>query len=919
MTPYYENKIKRRCKKNGIFALWTFDTLDIKEYISNQICSNVGTWLTKGYIKNGRKFISSRKTYIETPIHWPDLGTEYTISLWIKINKTSKFQAIMCIKHGTTSGFLLKRGYLEFHVPYKKTQYASYKFATYGKFVNIVAVTSLSQKRVYLYENGILKDSKAIEGIKHIKSNIIFGKYRSYKVYYPLDGIIDETVIWRRALRPDEIKKIAESRSLLKSLTYRIGKKYALKLYFMEIIEKFSALWLKWIDYLNIFVDKDGVNVPKMNLILSKKDQKHIKECKNLSFSHGFLVKKAEKWRKASIIFKRKKLKILFRYFEYSEKHWKNPKVTLLISFKDKNTPFKCKDIILSPVEINGHIIPLVYKNIITSSNSFYNYEMGLVRLHINHSYRGMYYYYEYDPLYKKYQDHSQMLQTLISLPISYEKFDKIYSRIDRSITPLIESDPWNPVPDSILRFHVARYKDNILKILKNRQNRPDRETLNSIANLITSKLILKDNPAFSFILSDLNLLQYNDSNLSIYWKSSKREILTEKGKLNRHPTEEQNVQLTLFVKKGHTIANKSINLTIMPKSLKLPIICITTSSAIRNTHRIPCSVKIINPTSGKIYEKFIGGIKLRGNTSLYYKKKSFSLKLSHGFRLFNFSGSKVVYLISAYADPTLMKNRLCFDLFRSFSKENYAPKIKFVELFIDHKYQGIYQLTERIDRYLLRFNKYNKLNRIHAAIYKAESRYARFVKPVHQAYKQIEPKSKYGSYWSPLDQLTLFIGKSNKKEFREHIEEVLNISNYIDFHIILNFAFNKDGTNHNLFIARNNNLRSKFIIIPWDYDKTLSGPTNRWLTNELFNRLMKDIPGFRNRFKNRWSTLRKKELSERYIYRLIDAYKAELKGALKRDANRWKLGNLHEKSIESLRIWIHNRLKAIDKIIEKF
>jgi hypothetical protein len=98
---------------------------------------------------------------------------------------------------------------------------------------------------------------------------------------------------------------------------------------------------------------------------------------------------------------------------------------------------------------------------------------------------------------------------------------------------------------------------------------------------------------------------------------------------------------------------------------------------------------------SGKI------GIELHGVTSLTYPQKSYgittydSLGVPENVKLLDFPKENDFILYAPWNDKTLMRNVLMYDLARKMGW--YAPHCKFVELFLDTTYLGVYVLMEKI------------------------------------------------------------------------------------------------------------------------------------------------------------------------------------------------------------------------------
>ena len=106
------------------------------------------------------------------------------------------------------------------------------------------------------------------------------------------------------------------------------------------------------------------------------------------------------------------------------------------------------------------------------------------------------------------------------------------------------------------------------------------------------------------------------------------------------------------------------------------------------------------------------GRIRLRGNTALFRErnqKKYYRIVLDQPYDAPGIGRTRRLFLTSGWRDVTLMRDRLAYDLFRSFSepgKPRYSPHVQTVELVVNGDYKGVYNLMDRVDADLLEFGK---------------------------------------------------------------------------------------------------------------------------------------------------------------------------------------------------------------------
>ena len=337
-----------------------------------------------------------------------------------------------------------------------------------------------------------------------------------------------------------------------------------------------------------------------------------------------------------------------------------------------------------------------------------------------------------------------------------------------------------------------------------------------------------------------------------------------------------------------------------------LPILYIESKDKIMGNLEVPCTAKMLCPEGFEHFNTNLlsGRIKIRGRISRGYPKKSYALELDQSIRLLNMRKDDDWILNSAYIDRSLIRHKLSFDLFKSLSskeKKRFAVESRFIEVYINGTYRGVYLLMERVDAKLVKLKKYSREDAYHSCIYKAVNHAANFEGTRHRGYTQKEPKRTVQIYWKPLDKFNRFVLSSTEEEFF-HPETViqfrLDIENAIDFHLLVLVTSNYDGITKNFYFSRDGQqsgpLRKRFFFTPWDYDGTFGRNWNStitrhsdWLSNNLFTQLLSSET-YRKQFIARWNYLHKRQFSVKAIHSLIDQYVLALGKSARRNFIRW-------------------------------
>lgn len=378
-----------------------------------------------------------------------------------------------------------------------------------------------------------------------------------------------------------------------------------------------------------------------------------------------------------------------------------------------------------------------------------------------------------------------------------------------------------------------------------------------------------------------------------------------------------------------------------------LPLVLLHTTNPISGDLKVPCGLRLALP-EGNVPEltNHSGAmpalIRYHGATSQAYPKKSFALTLQKPAPLLGLRTNANWVLNAAFIDRSLMRHKLSYDLFRSLSASNaprHAVASRFVEVFLNGRYRGVYLLMERVDRDLLGLKPWRSNDTQHACIYKAEDHAANFSQPGHGGYEQREPDPvTRGEYWKPMDELNEFISRSPQQDFLHPTTGIgsrIDLANAIDFHLLVLFTCNIDGITKNFLIARDTpsdaRPQPRFNFVPWDYDGTFgrdwnAAPVNdpRWLSNHLFDRLLSH-PLHRQQMLTRWQTLRAGPFATATVHAVIDANARTLGEAAQRNARRWVSANnfypdeiMFPEEIELMKRWVKERGEWLDAELQR-
>ena len=334
--------------------------------------------------------------------------------------------------------------------------------------------------------------------------------------------------------------------------------------------------------------------------------------------------------------------------------------------------------------------------------------------------------------------------------------------------------------------------------------------------------------------------------------------------------------------------------------------------------------------------------IRLRGASTRSYPKKSYRIefiKENEPDKKLNVSvlgmrNDDDWNLDAIYNEPlrinTSVSNELWLQIanYNSIAKQTakYGIDTRYAFLYINNTFQGIYLLTERIDR------KQLQIDTDHGELYKYKDH------TDGTLFKVIPPYSNNSDYWagikwkypkdfidwSNLYEYAWFVTHSDEPQFIEEYLNKLDVANLTDYYIFINTLGLIDNTDKNIYLAKDDAF-SPYYYVPWDLDGSLgfswdgsfSVSRNAILTSSLFKRLIMDChdDGFVKKIKSRWNELRIEILNTENIYQLIDKNFNYLSAndVFTKEENRWHDYTFRNELLSSSKTWLQERIDVLD------
>lgn len=312
-----------------------------------------------------------------------------------------------------------------------------------------------------------------------------------------------------------------------------------------------------------------------------------------------------------------------------------------------------------------------------------------------------------------------------------------------------------------------------------------------------------------------------------------------------------------------------------------LPIVMITTPNNVEITSKTDwyknSNIRIIDEDGNECMNASTS-VRGRGNSTWNYPKKPYAIKLDSKAEVLGMPKHKRWVLLANWMDRTLLRNDVSFEIARRIME--WAPRGKFVELYLNGKHQGNYYLCEhiKVDKnrvnideldedtnfndesevsggYILEYDTYGPNDEINY-FYTSLKNFPVTIK---------EPDEEVITSWQHPGFLYIsgYIN-SVEKALDEHqswetISSLMDINSYIDWWIIHELAYNQEPVHPKssyMYKKRNGKLCAGPV---WDFDwgTYRPGNSNIVLNDALYYKYLLQYDEFKIAVKERWSAIK--------------------------------------------------------------
>jgi len=381
-----------------------------------------------------------------------------------------------------------------------------------------------------------------------------------------------------------------------------------------------------------------------------------------------------------------------------------------------------------------------------------------------------------------------------------------------------------------------------------------------------------------------------------------------------------------------------------------IPAIHINTENDIVDEPKVDATLTFIDEKGNS--KEYIIGIEIRGGFSQSFPKKTYDIEFWQ-----DESGNENIdvqfgdlrndddwVLDALYNEPlrlnSFLSHKLWLDMQQPYYQEE-EPNAKsgadvmYVTVTLNDIYQGIYMLSEQVDRSLLKLKKpiddsfrgelYKATNNEDASFYNYPNNAPSNSNDYWSGFNFIYPKLPID--WSNLETFISFVGDSSDEEFEASIDQKIVFDNVIDYFILINVSRALDNRGKNIYLCRYD-MDEPYFFAPWDldgswgllWDGSNASKTEDILTNNLYDRLLEINPNeFKKRLIDRWTFLRGTLLDEDNLCTRIDGYYSFLKenNIYELEENRWEDYSENFDDLSYMKNWISERIQYLDEYFQ--
>jgi len=379
------------------------------------------------------------------------------------------------------------------------------------------------------------------------------------------------------------------------------------------------------------------------------------------------------------------------------------------------------------------------------------------------------------------------------------------------------------------------------------------------------------------------------------------------------------------------------------PKVTNLPTLYINLDDGkrkrdITKEQYIPGTYTLVVEDGVGIYDEPLE-IKGRGNYSWTFQQKPYTIKLGKKADLLGMGPARTWVLVTTYSDKTLMRNYLTLNLAVDIGLQ-YSVEAKYVDVYINGEYNGLYVLTEKIQIHDERVD----INEYTEGLFEIEVDWRhnydceyciKLNSGAHVMYKQAEAEDigeeRKKELYKEFRLFLTTVDKSMRKGYRE-FSKYIDIPSFVDWYIVNEFVKNFDSgfTTSCYCYIKNGKL---YMGPPWDYDTCMGNqnvatclyPDGYHVRYSPWFSMLMDDPVFFRKVRERWTELRNAGVFDKFLSDILEIPKTMIAQSEQKTHQLYKhklksrdlRGDLSlytfEDEVDYLYNWVKKRIEWLD------
>ena len=353
--------------------------------------------------------------------------------------------------------------------------------------------------------------------------------------------------------------------------------------------------------------------------------------------------------------------------------------------------------------------------------------------------------------------------------------------------------------------------------------------------------------------------------------------------------------------------------------------------------------------------------IHIRGNSSRSFEKPGYAVELitedgkKNPQPVMGMDAHHEWVLHGSYIDKTLMRNYMWYNIGGEIM--DYAPNVRFCEVFINDSYEGVYVMTEKI-------TAGENGARLNLSVNKKDNSYTGYLlqldKNVDNPFKEADTFTGYALRrkhrleicFPKTGSLTPELKRSIELDFSDFekalysydfdsnefgYRKLIDVDSFVDYFLINEFTCNYDAGWLSTYIYKD--IDGRFRMCIWDFNSACDAYKHSYLNTDDFQftdclwywMLVKDRT-FTQRIIDRYRELRKTYFSEEYLEGYIDDVIDYLGDAVDRNFERWghtfevdydvftpreRNPRSYSEAVDAMKLFIRTRSENMDSNIE--